>query len=81
LFFYDSVKLTFDDNALDEIANLALEKGTGARALRSIMENLLLNLMFDLPYDHNISEVYITKPYVQGIDDPLFIKRDNYARL
>lgn len=61
LFAMDNAELDFSDEALDAIADLALEKHTGARGLRAIMEKVLLNIMFTVPSDPTISRVTITK--------------------
>ena len=57
----DEVKLEFDDDALRSIARKALEKDTGARALRSIIEDFMLDIMYEIPKDSSIGEVIITK--------------------
>ena len=59
----DEVKLEFDDSALDAIADKALEKKTGARALRSIIEDYMLDIMYEIPKDNNIGMVTITGDY------------------
>ncbi len=60
----DDVRLSFDDGALRAIAKKALEKKIGARALRSILEDLMLDIMYEIPKDKNIGEVVITEAYV-----------------
>ena len=60
-FGYDSVELVFTDDALWEIADKALERETGARGLRSIIENALLDVMFELPSRQDVSKCVITK--------------------
>ena len=67
----DEVELDFDDEALHEIAKKALEKDTGARALRSIIEELMLDIMYEIPKDENIGRVTITKDYILGTGGPL----------
>ncbi len=72
----DGVKLTVTDDALDEIAEIAHKKGTGARALKSIMEELLLDIMFEVPsYRGKIQECVITREVVQKKAKPLLIER------
>lgn len=71
LFEMDSVKLEFTDEALDAIAELTLEKNTGARGLRSIMENVLLPIMYETPADKTVKKVVITKECVEKSDSPL----------
>src|SRR5262249_38030108 len=66
LFRYDDARLQFDDGAVREIAGRAKARGTGARALRSIMESLMLDIMYDLP-EHQPGQTYtITEPVVRG---------------
>lgn len=67
----DEVELEFDDEALHEIAKKALEKDTGARALRSIIEELMLDIMYEIPKDDNIGRVTITKEYILGTGGPI----------
>ena len=57
----DEVSLTFDDGALEAIAERALEKKTGARALRAIIEEFMLDIMYEIPKDDNIGSVEITR--------------------
>ncbi|XP_011647474.1 ATP-dependent Clp protease ATP-binding subunit clpX-like, mitochondrial isoform X2 [Pogonomyrmex barbatus] len=76
LFSMDKVELTFDMPALDAIASLAMERKTGARGLRSIMESLLLEPMFEVP-GSDIVSVHITEPCVKGIEKPQYVKRDD----
>ncbi len=66
----DDVKLSFEDDALRAIAKMALERNIGARALRSILEELMLDIMYEIPKDENIGEVIITKAYVQHSGGP-----------
>lgn len=67
----DEVELEFDDEALHEIAKKALEKDTGARALRSIIEELMLDIMYEIPKDDNIGRVTITRDYILGTGGPV----------
>jgi ATP-dependent Clp protease ATP-binding subunit ClpX len=73
LFDMESVKLTFSDNALIALAKQAIERKTGARGLRAIMEKILLDTMFDLPAMEGIEEVVINKETVEGTSTPLLI--------
>ena len=66
----DEVKLEFEDDALYAIAEKALEKDTGARALRSIIEEFMLDIMYEIPKDENIGTVTITRAYVEGKGGP-----------
>ncbi len=61
----DEVKLVFDEDALHSIAKEAKEKKVGARALRSIIEDFMLDIMYEIPKDDNIGMVTITKDYVE----------------
>ncbi|MBI4430590.1 MAG: ATP-dependent Clp protease ATP-binding subunit ClpX [Candidatus Omnitrophica bacterium] len=76
LFGMDSVKLTFTEDALSEIAQQATTKRTGARALRSILEDLMLNLMYDLPTANEIAECVITRDVVRKVSEPIRISHD-----
>ena len=66
----NGVKLTIKDNALRAMARLAIERGTGARALRSIFENLMLDIMYKVPGDKSIAEVILTEDAVLGKKEP-----------
>ena len=74
LFRLEGVKLTFKDSSVKEISQKAISKKTGARGLRSILENILLKTMFDLPSQENIEEVIIDLGAVKGQNDPLLIR-------
>lgn len=67
----DEVKLTFDDSALEAIAEKAMERETGARALRAIIEEFMLDIMYEIPKDDNIGEVTITGDYINGTGGPV----------
>ena len=67
----DEVQLEFEDDALHAIAEKALAKDTGARALRSIIEEFMLDIMYEIPKDENIGKVTITRAYVEGKGGPL----------
>ena len=71
----DGVMLVFDDGALHSIAKKALDKDTGARALRAIIEDFMLDIMYEIPKDDNISEVVVTKEYVEHTGGPKIILR------
>ena len=73
LFKLEGVKLTFKDPAIKEIAQKAIKKKTGARGLRSILENILLKTMFDLPGQENVEEIIIDAGAAKGQNDPLII--------
>ena len=67
----DEVKLNFDDSALEAIAKKAMERDTGARALRAIIEEFMLDIMYEIPKDENIGEVTITGDYINGTGGPV----------
>ncbi len=71
----DEVKLDFDEEALRSIAAKAMKKDTGARALRSIIEEFMLDIMYEIPKDDNIGQVTITKEYVEGCGAPMITMR------
>lgn len=73
LFDMENVKLTFSEDALVAIANKAIERKTGARGLRSIMEGILLDTMFELPALEGVEEVVISAEVVEGDAQPLYI--------
>jgi len=73
LFKLDGAKLTFKENALKEIAQKAIRKKTGARGLRSILENILLKTMYDLPSQDNIDEVIVDASAVKGQSQPVIV--------
>ncbi|WP_408637513.1 ATP-dependent Clp protease ATP-binding subunit ClpX [Novisyntrophococcus fermenticellae] len=71
----DEVKLTFSEGALHAIAKLAMERHTGARALRAIIEEFMLDIMFEIPKDDSIGEVIITKEYIEHTGGPQIMLR------
>ena len=73
----DEVKLEFDDSALEAIAEKAMEKDTGARALRAIIEEFMLDIMYEIPKDDNIGQVTITRAYIEGTGGPIIDIRNN----
>ncbi len=77
LFKLEGVKLTFKESSIKEIAQKAISKKTGARGLRSILENILLKTMFDLPGQENIEEVIIDVGAAKGQTDPIIIHSKN----
>ena len=77
LFKLEGVKLTFKENAIKEIAIKAISKKTGARGLRSILENILLKTMFDLPGQENIEEVIVDLGTVKGENQPIIVHSKN----
>ena len=81
LFKLEGVKLTFKDESVKEIANKAMSKKTGARGLRSILENALLKTMFDLPSQSDIEEVIIDTGSINGISEPIIVHSKNKSKL
>ena len=76
LFEFDEVRLSVEEDAVEAIAKLAYERKTGARGLRSIMENVMMDVMYEIPSDDNIAECIITKDAVEGNRKPLVRYRD-----
>ena len=76
LFEMDGVELTFTDDALTEIAALAIQRNTGARGLRSIMEKLMMNIMYDIPSQNDIVGVTINSDCVKGLSEPTITRKE-----
>ena len=76
LFGFDHVNLVFDKDAVEAIADQAFERKTGARGLRSIMEKVMMNVMFEIPSDRTIEKCVITKGAVEGESEPLICRRE-----
>lgn len=72
LFKMDNVELVFEDDAILRVAELTIEKETGARGLRSVMEKVLIPIMYEIPSDYTIEKVTVTKDYVNGMGEPLY---------
>ena len=79
LFDMENVKLSFSDDALAEVAQKAISRKTGARGLRSILENALLDTMFDLPNMDGVEEVVINKEVIEGRSQPLQIYSERHG--
>jgi ATP-dependent Clp protease ATP-binding subunit ClpX len=75
----EGVDLEFSDEALRELAAQAIKKGTGARALRSLLEKLMLDVMYDVPGSEDIVHVNITQPVVKGVSKPLVRRKPGRA--
>ena len=73
----DEVKLEFSEEALVAIAKKALERDTGARALRAIIEEFMLDIMYEIPKDDNIGKVTITREYIEGTGGPVIEIRNH----
>ncbi len=79
IFEMEDVQLTFKEDALDAIADLALKQKTGARGLRFILEDVMMDLMFEIPSRENIKQVVITKAVVEKKEDPLLVLKEKSA--
>ena len=79
---FTSIKLIFKESALKEIAIKAISKKTGARGLRSILENILLKTMYDLPSQENIEEVIVDSSAAKGLSQPIIVhsKKDSKSK-
>jgi ATP-dependent Clp protease ATP-binding subunit ClpX len=80
LFELDGVELEFEPNALEAIADQAILRGTGARGLRAIMEEVLLSVMYEVPSNPDIARVLITREVVLENVNPTIVPRDLAAR-
>ena len=76
-FDLDGVKLEFTEEALAAIAHLAVERKTGARGLRSIMESIMMDIMYEIPSDSSIGICTVTKEAVEGKSEPELVYREN----
>ena len=76
LFLMEGIELEFDPFALDSIVKKAMERKTGARALRSIVEDFMIDIMYDLPNKKDVDRCIITKDAVEKNSEPIFIKSD-----
>ena len=81
LFNMDEVELTFEDEAVSAIAAKAFERKTGARGLRSIMENVLMDTMYTIPSDDTIEECVITKEVVDEESAPVIVRKGETGKL
>lgn len=79
LFEMDEVKLSFEQDAVELIAQKAFERKTGARGLRSILENVMMDTMYEIPSDNTIGRCIITKEAVEGTEEPTVIRREKKA--
>ncbi len=67
--------MSFEEDAIEAIAEKAMERKTGARGLRSIMESVMMDIMYEIPSDETITECVITKEAVDGVSVPLVIRK------
>ena len=79
LFELDGVQLEFTDEAIEAVADLALERGTGARGLRAILEETLLNVMFEVPSHEDVAQVYVSGDSVRHAAPPELVPRAKLA--
>ena len=77
LFEMDGVELSFADDAIEEVADKTLERKTGARGLRAIMEKAMLDIMYNLPSDENVESCLITKDVIDGSGEPVLMYSDD----
>ena len=75
LFDMDGVDVEFEDDALIEVASMAIRLKTGARGLRSVLESIMLELMYDIPTDDTVKKVIVTKGVVTGEEKPTVIRK------
>ena len=75
----DEVQLKFDEGALEAIAEKALKKDTGARALRAIIEEFMLDIMYEIPKDDNIGRVTVTREYIENTGGPIIEMRGMFT--
>ncbi|MDE5951446.1 MAG: AAA family ATPase, partial [Acetatifactor sp.] len=76
LFEFDEVDLEFEEDAIEAIADKAFERKTGARGLRSIMESVMMDTMYQIPSDETIGKCVVTREAVEGTSEPLTFTRD-----
>ena len=74
LFRMEGVELEFEDDALLAVTKKAITKGTGARALRSILEEIMIDIMYKLPSKENVSKCIITDKVIEKKDQPVYIQ-------
>ena len=77
LFRMEGVDLEFEDEALKQVVKKGIKKGTGARALRSILEEIMVDIMYKLPSKQNVSKCIITPDVISKKDNPVFITESN----
>lgn len=80
LFGFDHVELVFEPDAVEAIAKQAFDRKTGARGLRSIMEKVMMNVMYQIPSDSTIEKCVITKEAVEGTQEPEIIHRESVRK-
>ena len=80
LFDMDEVELSFEEDAIEAIADKAFERKTGARGLRSIMESIMMDTMYEIPSDETIEACVVTKQAVEGNGEPVIIHQNDMRR-
>ena len=80
LFELDGVKLTFEDGAIRAIAERAIERGTGARGIRAIIESVMMNALYEVPSDEDAVECIITEEAAKGNAEPILVTKDDERR-
>ena len=75
LFDLDDVELEFEESALDAVAKKALDRNTGARGLRSIMEETMVKLMYEIPSRDDVKKVIITAECIEGTGEPVIVTK------
>ena len=80
LFELDGVKLTFEDGAIRAIAERAIERGTGERGIRAIIESVMMNAMYEVPSDEDAVECIITEEAAKGNAEPILVTKDDERR-
>ena len=75
LFKMDGVDVEFEDEALHEVAKQAIKLNTGARGLRSILENIMLDMMYDIPSDNTVEKIIVTKNAILKKEKPTVVRK------
>ena len=76
MFSIENIDIEFEDDALEEVAKKAIRLKTGARGLRTILEEVMLPIMYAVPSDKTISKITITKGVILGKDEPIYEHRE-----
>ena len=79
MFALDNIELVFDDDAIEAVADLAIQLKTGARALRTILEDCMLDVMYEAPNDKNVVKVHITKKVIEKLESPKLKRAEKNA--
>jgi len=75
----EGIELEFENDALEEVARVAIKRGTGARALRSILENAMIDIMYKVPSKDNITNCIITKEVITHKKEPVYLNTNKKA--